>query len=98
MPCRGPDDDSCDSYREQLAKQRRELDKVTRLLCEVMTNGVPHASEELAEWWQNHQELDRKRKAAEEKARREEKKRLLDRADKLKHELSQIMADLEKHK
>ena len=73
MPCRSdyPDID----YEAQ--NRKRELDKVTRLLCGLCKNvesqggNVGDFDSELAVWWKEHQEADRKREAKEaaEKAR-----------------------------
>ena len=112
MPCRdgGPSGEEIwrDRERERKAQQER-LDKVTRLLCEVLTTIETHTkqaycgnpipvSDEATVWFAKHKEADRKRIAAEEKAEREAKKQLLDRAEKLKKELEQITKQLDKHK
>lgn len=110
MPCRDdgyPSD--AEVCRDTLNKQQKKLDKVTRLLCEVLTaheqaqlpfgDGKLFAvSDECWSWFKAHKEADKKRIAAEEKAKQEDKKRLLDRAEKLKNELAKITKELDKHK
>lgn len=55
----------------------RELDKLTRLLCEACeilrarTDGPFAVSKELRMWWENHRERDRARIAYEEKQQRD---------------------------
>ena len=52
------------AFKTKVNKQKKELDKVTRLLCEIMTeHGVGDPSPELEEWWYKHQKIDAKRKA-----------------------------------
>lgn len=113
MPCRdgGPceEDIARDAQRER-KKQQDKLDKVTRLLCETLTVIEQCAddlgpsvvkslvSKECAVWWNEHQAADKRRIAAEEKAVREEKKRLLDRAEMLKKDLQKTLDQLDKHK
>lgn len=72
MPCRYDDDTSAAQYGECL----KELDKTTRILCEVMdllfkaTDYEPtELSQEAQIWWKNHQEKDAIRKKKEEEAR-----------------------------
>jgi len=56
---------------EEEAIQRKELDRVTRLLCEVMTELKAEGaldrpgiclSNEVMQWWREHQIRDKKRK------------------------------------
>ena len=56
---------------EEEAIQRKELDRVTRLLCEVMTELEAEGaldrpgiclSNEVMQWWREHQIRDKKRK------------------------------------
>lgn len=72
MPCYDSrvDDD------HRLTSQR--LDRATRVACEAFRSMTPEAirdklSQEAQRWWYNHQEMDRKRLAAEEAARQRAK-------------------------
>lgn len=64
MPCR------CDDY-EDASQYIKEADKVTRMLCEVLTlyDTYEYKSftlpEEVNKWWEKHKELDAKRKSEE---------------------------------
>lgn len=83
MPCRdgGPDD-----YFERSLQERN--DKLARVNCKIfeflesLDDGTAESlilkDKEVADWWREHKEIDRKRKAAEAKARRDaaEKERL----------------------
>ncbi len=76
MPCRYDDDDTQRSSiyleRESL---RKELDKATRLLCEIMSdeNEEFYPSTELLEWYEEHKKKDEARKQAEKEARKAKK-------------------------
>ncbi len=70
MPCR------CDypepNYSGMLAEQKsktkaikKEADKVTRMLCEVLENYDLDVSDELAEWYGEHEEADKARRIRE---------------------------------
>ncbi len=56
-----------ESPQEKLqAKTKKELDKLTAMLCEVcdlLDDGK--LPEDIRHWWRKHQEQDRKRKARE---------------------------------
>lgn len=62
MPCRS-------DYPEDYAYSRVEVDKITRMLCETISyfssRGTAWMSKELRHWWEDHQEADRKRLAAD---------------------------------
>lgn len=69
-------------------KLKKELDKTTRLLCQVCRSlergksSIKFCSEqlqekELAAWWEKHQEMDRMRLAEEKRKAREAAKRKL---------------------
>ena len=63
MPC----SDYRDEYREN-PETRRRLDHVTRMLCkacDLADRGDNIFFLELRAWWDQHQEVDRKRQAAE---------------------------------
>lgn len=75
MPCR----DFRDDDRVIIQENTKKIDKLTRFLCGVMTQlqdrGISINMSEndlkgLREWWEQHQEQDRKRLAAEEAARK----------------------------
>lgn len=64
--------------RAEARKYKQELDKATKLLCELMTNlTYPNGNidpdegpsgpvtQEHLKWWEKHQEMDRKRLEAE---------------------------------
>lgn len=58
MPCRGPDHECPPSFKA-------ELDKTTRILCDLLRNfpeAVERLSSEGREWWRNHQKIDADRK------------------------------------
>ena len=84
MPCRDYDtrwDDTWNSaYRseENLKEARQHSDKLARIACKAMTELVKSGyadflllqDDEVREWWEKHQEADRKAKEAKaEKAR-----------------------------
>ncbi len=76
MPCTyyTPEEISRQNYEES-QKLKAELDKTTRLLCEVMTNveswnegnppDIMEPSVELQAWWAEHKKMDEARKAEE---------------------------------
>jgi len=77
MPCRSDDRYDCDSSKP-------ELDKVTRLLCDVCkhlekghsASFIFNSPSELSTWWKKHQAEDQKREAVEKaEALKEQKKR-----------------------
>ena len=87
MPCYGPggpthvgDEETVISYDElrYLRRMKNEMDKVTRLLCGVMTfledndilDEVIADNPELEKWWEEHKALDRKRLKKQRIARR----------------------------
>jgi predicted nucleic acid-binding Zn-ribbon protein len=63
MPCVYDDPDPGKTEREL----RSELDRVTRLLCEAITNDdqILDYSLELSHWWQKHKRKDEQRKKVE---------------------------------
>lgn len=65
MPCRS------DEYESDVRiNQQRELDKVTRMLCEVLSQiETKSLSSEIRDWWKEHQEKDKER-LRQEKARK----------------------------
>lgn len=79
MPCYDVRDEPAYVAREY----QQKVDKLTRLLCEACTvledkcsaasvnypELKDHVSDELGQWWDAHQEMDRKRKAAEAKSK-----------------------------
>lgn len=73
MPCTyyTPEETSRQNYEES-QRLKTELDKVTRLLCELMHEVEheyhPNITLELEEWWADHKEKDKARLAAEEAA------------------------------
>lgn len=92
---------------EEMAIARKEwkekLDQVTRLLCEVMRsakwddlegqwNLEGTASDELTDWWEEHQEMDRQRETAERRAKEAEVKQL----EKQKKELEKRLESAKK--
>jgi len=70
MPCR--DDWMENESRSAFAMEnQKKIDKLTSMLCEAMSN-IPNDAQisgELAQWWENHQEQDRKRQEAEDERR-----------------------------
>ncbi len=86
MPCTYLDitpEEQAKSLREMsklIADEHRELNRVTRLLCELMTNFGPMIEEEanhanydltrLKTWWNQHQKKDKKRTKLEDKLTR----------------------------
>lgn len=80
MPCRMDDMPSdADLLGQENEFLRKEGDKVTRMLCEVMTeideefskSGLEPIgrSAELRTWWEKHKAIDEKRKSDEQKLR-----------------------------
>lgn len=91
MPCRYyTEAEERDIAQRQAAETRQELDKVTRIACELMTYiedkgyDTLDLSNESAKWWRDHQIMDAKRKAAE--AKKEAEKAALHAALKAKEE------------
>jgi hypothetical protein len=89
MPCRSYEDDHhsgspTDSWQYRELKEIN--DRLARIACKAMTELVEQGKadflvlrdDELREWWEKHQEADRKARKAEEAKKRaaEEKKRL----------------------
>ena len=80
MPCM--DDGRRDYYDlvQAQAKAQAKIDKLTRLLCEVMgmigdpKEGYPLSHEVLA-WWEDHQKADRAREEVEWARRKAEEER-----------------------
>lgn len=70
MPCSDGGYDSSSIYVDK-------INQLTRLLCEVMTKCGPlrGCSQELVDWWDSHQEIDKKRVAAEEAFRQKKLRR-----------------------
>ena len=67
MPCRVDDFGTTDTER-----YRDEANKVTRMLCtmcEVYEKAGFAIPGSIVGWWEKHQEVDRKRREAEEKER-----------------------------
>lgn len=103
MPCRdgGPCWEDETEFRARKEQQDR-LDKVTRLLCEVLTtykkfyplDSMKCISDECSAWFINHQEEDRLRLEAEKKASFQEQQRLKDRIKTLEAELKQTLDKL----
>lgn len=73
MPCRDYDDGP-----STYTIQQDKIDKLTRMLCETLTHVdesgyntiLNKRSKEVAQWWSEHQELDRALRAAEATALR----------------------------
>lgn len=82
MPCRSYEDDNGSSEINRLEAENNAL---TRMLCYMCGKHKPEpdffdsnserVSREVVDWWENHQEEDRK-KAAKDKAEREKTKEL----------------------
>lgn len=77
MPCRYDEPDSLD---DSLDKAKKELDKLTRLLCEACRTGSPGSGEswqnwspELRDWWAKHQKADENRRRVEAEKLRKRK-------------------------
>lgn len=83
MPCRDYDsrwDDSWERQARESAKKemRDHADKLARIACKAMTELVEQGKadflilrdDEVREWWEAHQEADRKAKEAEAEKRR----------------------------
>ena len=56
MPCEGPV--GCDHGQDF-----QDLDRLTRFVCELIDVGTVTVPEYLADWYQRHQEVDRRRRA-----------------------------------
>ena len=85
MPCRDYYSDSWTSSRSDASEKRlkAQADKLARIACKALTALQDMGKEdflllkddEVREWWQQHQEADRKAREAEElKQRRKEAK------------------------
>ena len=74
MPCRGPDSDECAAMdRAELERVLKEMDKVTRMTCELLASieaGNPYVTDELRVWWGKHKKLDEQRRKQEEQQRK----------------------------
>ena len=83
--------------RDQHRKVREELDRVTRLLCAVMTEfGEPDTYRDLAlaedipelgQWWKEHQEMDRQRETAERLRKAQDRAQALDDLERMEEEV-----------
>lgn len=76
MPCYGPTPEQERALAEEAYQNTlEELDKVTRLLCELCTvfdkEGLRMTGEQ-ARWWLAHEKLDAKRKKAQARAAKEQ--------------------------
>lgn len=77
MPCMSYDDQPDYSVREW----KNKTDKLARIACKAMEELVKSgkadflliADDEVREWWNTHQEADRKAREAREKKEREER-------------------------
>lgn len=75
MPCRDYESDSWTSYRDstQEKKLKAQADKMARIACKALQALTDMGKEdfillkddEVREWWQQHQEADRKAREAE---------------------------------
>lgn len=85
MPCRDYESDSWTSYRDttQEKKLKAQADKMARIACKALQALTDMGKEdflllkdnEVREWWQQHQEADRRAREAEElKQRKKEAK------------------------
>jgi hypothetical protein len=96
MPCRDYQDEPGSVRTEYVdnPETRKRLDNVTALLCglcsklkgQELFNHILANDKKLAAWWKDHQEMDRRRIAAERAA--EEKKRKAREAKKKKEALA----------
>jgi hypothetical protein len=71
MPCNDDRDGS-----EAIAELSRKLDKITNMLCRVLTdNETPGYQlplpKDIQTWWDNHKRWDKERKLQEEKRKQE---------------------------
>lgn len=79
MPCRDYETyERYDDYERDIQALEKQNDRLARIACKAMTELVKsgHADflvlkdDEVREWWEKHQEADRRAKAAEEERRR----------------------------
>ena len=89
MPCRDYESDSWTSYRDstQEKKLKAQADKMARIACKALQALTDMGKEdfillkddEVREWWQQHQEADRRAREAEriKQERKEAKARAL---------------------
>jgi hypothetical protein len=81
MPCRS--EGYGNSNSEIIREQREQLDRVTRILCELLTNAEAKGdlvtnSTECLQWWDEHKKADeerRKREQWEEESKENERQR-----------------------
>lgn len=62
MPCYSPGaQEEASSY--EVSELKKELNKVTRMLCLVLQKGAPSAADikEVQDWYKQHAEWDKKR-------------------------------------
>jgi hypothetical protein len=75
MPCR----DSAWDDHEFHQEEKKKIDKLTRMLCELLTfyenEGKVYLTIEMKEWWEAHKRLDLQRIAHEERMKQQEKAR-----------------------
>jgi hypothetical protein len=80
------------SLEKEVYLLRKEGDRATRLLCELLSR-FPEQKDfdpELKSWWNKHQKVDKKRKAAEDKAKNENKAAIKTQIKKLQKELDAL--------
>lgn len=83
--------------QQNLEAERKELDKVTRLLCELMSSEDKKPSKELSEWWKKHQEKDNKRLERKNKAKEYKAKKLREGIEKMEKELEELTKSINKN-
>ncbi len=78
---------------QEMRKVKKEINKLTRLLCEIFGSeswpGTP-MTDEMKEWWEEHQEADRKREAIKEEKMLEREKDRLQKINRLKKEIGKL--------
>ena len=82
MPCRDYESDDWDyDNSREVAKLKKQVDRLARIACKAMDELVKSGyadflllkDDEVREWWEAHQEADRKAKEAEAEKRRKDK-------------------------
>ena len=94
MPCRDWDE-NVRTIEVSSSEDKRKIDYLTRMLCEVMTNlnTLPKhfpLSKELENWWTKHQEQDRRRIAWEKSQANKEKEKRRKEWEKLNKEFGNV--------
>lgn len=96
MPCTYDEspEERAQNAVERNARLEEQLGLATRLLCELCfqleEGSSPRWNDDLEEWWNKHREMDKKRRAREDKERKEKIAELETRRAELDREIKRL--------